>query len=166
MNRLGLAATQYQVIRDRLLALEPHLDEETLADTVEGLTDLHEILAAVAREALTDEAMALGLQHRIDDLGKRLNRLTYRAAKRREIVRDVMIDSAIKQVAAPDLTLSVRPGTPSVAVIDEAAIPLEFFEAQKPRLNRLKLLGALKLGVTVQGVQLSNPVPVLTVRTK
>lgn len=166
MSRVGLAAVQYQVIRDRLRALEPHLDEETLADTVEGLTDLHEILAAVVREALTDESMALGLQHRIDAMGKRLDRLTYRAAKRREIVRDAMIESAIKQVAASDLTLAIRPGNPSVAVVDETAIPQEFFEAQKPRLNRLKLLGALKLGTVVQGVQLSNPTPVLTVRTK
>jgi Siphovirus Gp157 len=166
VNRLGLAAVQYQVIRDRLRALEPELDEQTLADTVEGLTDLYEILAAVAREALSDEAMALGLQHRIDAMGKRLDRLTYRAAQRREIVRDVMVESEIKQVAAPDLTLSVRPGNPSVTVIDEAAIPEDFFETQKPRLNRQKLLGALKLGADVQGAQLSNPAPVLTVRTK
>jgi uncharacterized protein (DUF2267 family) len=166
MNRVGLAAVQYQALRDRLRAQDPEIDEETLGDTLEGITDLHEILAAVIRAALTDESIALGLQHRIDEMAKRLDRFTYRAAKRREIVRDVMIESEIKRVAAPDLTLVIRPGNPSVVVIDEGAIPGEFFEPQKPRLNRQKLLGELKLRLEVQGAQLSNPQPVLTVRTK
>jgi hypothetical protein len=166
MNRVGLAAVQYQALRDRLRAQDPELDEETLADTLEGITDLHEILAAVMRAALTDEAMALGLQHRIDAMGKRLDRLTYRAAIRRETVRDAMVESEIKRVTASDLTLVIRPGNPSVVVIDEGAVPSEFFEPQKPRLNRQKLLGELKIGVEVRGAQLSNPPPVLTVRTK
>jgi len=166
MNRVGLAAVQYQALRDRLRAQDPELDEETLADTLEGITDLHEILAQIVRAALTDEAMASGLQQRMGVMAERLDRLHFRAAKRREIARDVMVEAEIKKVTAPDLTLLVRPGTPALVVTDESAVPAEFWEPREPRLNRQRLLAEVKQGVAVQGVQLSNPQPVLTVRTK
>ena len=77
-----------------------------------------------------------------------------------------MVESEIKKVTAPDLTLIIRPGTPALVVTDESALPAEFWEAREPRLNRQKLLAELKQGVEIQGVELSNPQPVLTVRTK
>ena len=43
----------------------PDLDEETLADTLEGMTTLHELLAGLIRSALTEEALAEGLKARI-----------------------------------------------------------------------------------------------------
>jgi hypothetical protein len=163
---LEFAAIHYRAIRDRLRAEDPQIDEQTLADTVEGLTDLHEILIAIIRAALTDEALAVGLKSRIAEMEERLGRLQDRATKRRQIAKDVMVELDLKKLRAPDFTASVRPGTPALMVIDEAAVPSIYWEPRDPRLNRQGLLTDLKQGTEITGVALSNPEPVLSVRTK
>jgi hypothetical protein len=165
MNLEFITAT-YHAVRDRLRAEDPHIDEQTLADTVEGLTDLHEILTAIIRAALTDEALAVGLKCRIAEMEDRLARLQNRATKRRQIAKDVMVEVDLKKLAAPDFTASIRPGMPALMVIDEAAVPSIYWEPRDPKLNRQGLLADLKQGTEITGVALSNPEPVLSVRTK
>jgi hypothetical protein len=159
-------AISYRSLRDRLRAEDPQIDEQTLADTVEGLTDLHEIVTAIIRSALTDEALVTGLKCRIADMQERLDRLQDRASKRRQIAKDVMVELDLKKITAPDFTVSIRPGTPALLVLDEAAVPSIYWEPREPRLNRQELLSELKEGAEIEGVALSNPEPVLSVRTK
>ena len=166
MDQLTLAAISYRSLRDRLRAEDPQIDEQTLADTVEGLTDLHEIVTAIIRSALSDEALVTGLKCRIADMQGRLDRLQDRASKRRQIAKDVMVELDLKKITAPDFTVSIRPGTPALLVLDEAAVPSIYWEPREPRLNRQELLSELKEGAEIEGVALSNPEPVLSVRTK
>jgi hypothetical protein len=163
---LEFAAINYRSIRDRIRAEDPQIDEQTLADTVDGLTDLHEIIAAIVRAALADEALATGLKGRIAEMQDRLDRLQDCAAKRRHIARDVMVELDLKKITAPDFTVSIRPGMPSLLVIDEAAVPSIYWQPSEPRLNRQKLASELKDGAEITGVTLSNPEPVLSVRTR
>ena len=160
---LEFSALTYRAIRDRIRAEDPQIDEQTLADTVEGLTDLHEIITAIIRSALADEALATGLKGRIADMQERLDRLQDRASKRRQIAKDVMIDLDLKKITAPDFSVSIRPGLPSLMVIDEAAVPSIYWQPSAPRLKRQELLSELKDGAEIEGVALSNPEPVLSV---
>ncbi len=166
MDQITFAAITYRALRDRIRAQDPQIDEQTLADTVEGLTDLHEILAAVLRAALADEAMATGLKCRISDMQDRLARLQDRAAKRRQIAKDAMVELDLKKLAAPDFTASLRPGMPALVVLNEDAVPKTYWEPGEPRLRRQILASDLKGGAEVEGATLSNPEPVLSVRVR
>ena len=166
MDQITASRIHYKAVRDRLRAEDPTLDEQTLADTVEGLTDLHEILQAVIRAALADEALASGLKGRIGEMEDRLGRLQDRASKRRQIAKEVMAELDLKKLEAPDFTASIRSGFPSLVVINENEIPSVYWEPRDPKLNRTSLIADLKQGSEVSGVSLSNPEPVLSVRTR
>ena len=166
MDQLTLSAAKYRGLRARIQAEDPEIDERTLADTVEGLTDVHEILMAIIRAALEDEALASGLKGRIADMEGRLERLQDRAVKRRRIAKEVMIDLDIKKLQAPDFTASIRAGMPALTVLDDAAVPSIYWQPQDPRLNRQELLSDLKQGTAVAGATLSNSEPVLSVRAR
>ncbi len=164
-HQVRVAATVYGVIRDRIREQDPEIDDQTLADTVEGLTDVHEILQAIIRAALEDEALAGGLKTRICEMEDRLSRLQDRALKRRQIAKEVMVDLDLKKLQGPDFTASIRPGMPSL-MVNEAEIPSIYWEPRDPKLNRAALSAELKQGAEVAGATLSNPEPILTVRTR
>src|SRR5450759_709711 len=166
MDQLTFAAIKYSTIRDRIRAQDPQIDEQTLADTVEGLTDLHEIVTAVIRAAMSDEALVLGLKCRISDMQGRLERLQDRAVKRRQIARNVMVELGLKKLNAPDFTASIREGMPSLIVLNEDAVPSIYWQPSDPRLKRQELAYELKQGAEIAGVALSNPEPILSVRTR
>lgn len=166
MDTLSFAAIHYKAVRERLRTEDPQVDDQCLADTLERLSDLPEILTAIVRAALTDEALANGLKGRIGEMEDRLTRLRDRAAKRRQIVRDTMVGLDLKKLEAPDFTASVRPGMPSLIVIEPTQVPPLYWEPGEPRLNRKELLSDLKQGAEITGTVLSDPDPVLSVRTR
>ncbi len=166
MNQITRSVTVYQRIRDRILGLEADLDDATLADTLEGATDLHQVVASVVRSALVDDAMAEGIKSHITALRDRQQKLHERALARREIAREAMLEVELKKISAPDFTISLRPGSASVVVAEEGSIPSAYWQPQEPRLDRVRLLTDLKRGFLIPGVRLSEPDEVLSVRIR
>jgi len=165
-GQIRIEASRYQLTRDRLLAQFPDLDDETLADTLEGITDLREMLAEVIRSALEDEAMAAGLSTRLADMKARHERFANRAKAKRSLVLDAMTAAEISKLTEPDFTASTRASRPALEVISEERIPNLYWKPQLPKLDRQGLLAALKDGATIDGVELGPRSMQLSVRTK
>ena len=156
----------YTYLREKLLEAFPEADDETIRDTLEGLTTLNELIAEIIRSALIDEALQSGLRLRLQHMKERLSRLESRSLKKRDLAIEAMSEAGLRKIEQPDFTASARSGTPSLLVVAEDQIPESYWVPQPPKLDRQVLLGDLKQGDQVPGAQLSNPKPVLSVRTK
>ncbi len=165
-TELVVELNSFKVLRDRLLAEIPDLDGETLADTLEGITDLREILAEVIRSALDDEALAAGLSTRLCDMKARIERFETSAKRKRELALKAMNEVEIPKLAVADFTASLRHGPPTLEVADEAKIPAAYWKPQPPKLDRQGILAALKSGAAIEGAFLEPPRLQLSVRTK
>ena len=156
----------HQLLRDRLLGAHPDLDDDTIRDTLEGLTDLHELIAELIRSALFDEALQAALRTRTDDMKARLSRLAERGLKKRQLALEAMNEAGLKKLEQPDFTASARLGAPALVVTTETDIPGDYWVPQPPKLDRQTLASDLRRGDEVPGACLGNPAPILTVRTK
>jgi Siphovirus Gp157 len=156
----------YQWLREKLLDRFPETDDETIRDTLEGITDLHEMIAEIIRSALIDEALQVGLRSRLDDMKQRLSRLEERGTKKRQLALDAMSEAGLRKLEQPDFTASIRAGSPHLVIVAEDVIPSPYWVPLPPKLDRQSLLAELKRGGEVPGTHLSNQVPTLSVRTK
>jgi hypothetical protein len=164
--QISIERSKYLQFKERLLAEYPEVDEDALRDTLEGITDLQEMIAAVIRSALVDEALQAGLRTRLEDMRQRLARLEERGAKKRQLALEAMCEVGLKKLEQPDFTASTRVGLPSLVVVAEELIPTDYWVPQPAKLDRQSLLVQLKRGGEVAGAQLGNPKPTLAVRTK
>ena len=156
----------YARLRQRLLDEHPNLDDETIRDTLEGITNVHELISELIRSALVDEALQAGLRARLEEMRQRLNRLAERGLKKRQLALEAMNEVGLKKLEQPDFTASARLGAPPLVVTSDQAIPEAYWIPQPPRLDRQTLTADLRHGDQVSGACLGNPAPILTVRTK
>jgi hypothetical protein len=165
-HAIVLEQNRFVELRRRLLELHPQIDEQTLADTLEGATNLREALEALVRSALDDEALARALKERIETMRGRLARLEARAASKRQVVVEGMSVADMTKIVAPDFTASVRTGPPGVEILDESELPIDFLVPQAPKPDKRAILDALTKGSYVPGALLSQPKTSLAVRSQ
>jgi hypothetical protein len=155
----------YVELRNRLISEHPDLDETTLADTLEGETDLQERIVRICRAAREAECQADVVSLMASDLAARKKRHEDRAQRLRDIALWAMEESGIPKIAAPDMTIGIAKGRVSVKVTDPYAIPPHLC-AFDPRPDKAAIKTALEAGEDVPGAVLSNSGPSLSLRTK
>jgi Siphovirus Gp157 len=167
LSPLAMEMSKFRLLKERLMQIYSlDDDEETLADTLEGITNLHEMLSAIIRSALMDESLQEGLRSRLEEMKQRLARFEERGTKKRQVALEVMTEIGLKKLEQPDFTASTRSGSPSLVVVAEEIIPEAFWVPQPAKLDRQSLLAELRRGRDIPGAQLGNPKPTLAVRTK
>ena len=156
----------HQFLRHKLTTEYPEADDQTLLDTLEGLTNLNEMLAAVVRSRLDDVALIAALKSRIGDMQERVGRIERRADKKKDVVTEVMDKAGLKKLEEADFTVSLRDKTRALVVSDEKQIPRIYWKAQEPKLDRQGLIQALKNGISIPGTALGNGGVTISVRTR
>ncbi len=157
---------KFAELRRRLLDLDPDLDDQTLADTLEGATNLREVLGALIRSALDDECLADALRARLDAMRSRLERLETRVATKRQLALESMEAADLRKLTESDFTAALRSSPRGVQIIDQTLIPAQFMVPQPAKLDRRTLLGALTKGEQVPGACLSEPRTLLSIRSQ
>lgn len=163
LGELAHHQTLVRMLRERF----PDADEEAIADTLEGMSDLNDMLAEVARSIADDRADAEACKLRIADLQLRAKRHEDRAAAKREVIASVMERAGVRKITAPDVTLSLGQGKPKLVITNEAQVIADGYGIQPdPVIDKVTLRAALEAGNEVLGATLGNGGVVLTVRTK
>jgi hypothetical protein len=116
------------------------------------------VRAVVFAESREDESKLL-----VAALQGRQRRYANRAAWLRDELLEVMVALEWKKHAAPYGTVSVRAGTLSVLILDEQALPDDYCRIER-KADRAKILADLKQGVVIEGAQLTNGAPGITLR--
>lgn len=163
-RNLNPAAIDYRMTREMIKRAFPEADEQTLADTTEGLTTIHEQVGFVIGSAKEDDMLAEALHKRIEELEGRWERISRRSQNKRRAVQSALELANLKKLELPEFTVSLRNVPPAVIILDEDKVPEEY-RIPSWRLNRQSIKEALKEGVDVPGATMSNGGITIAIRT-
>jgi DNA repair exonuclease SbcCD ATPase subunit len=140
---LEAAKTLKEQLRD-ILGNSQDLDAQTLKDTIEGETNLLEVVEAVVKQVGEDEARVEGIKEYSRALSARCTRLTNRADTLRSMLTNVLDLLGEKKLELPIATVTLKAVAPKLNVYDEPAVPSQFWRIPEPVLAKKDLTEALK----------------------
>lgn len=172
-DRLSQAVTAYDALKQDLIAATGlDADDECLADTLEGETDLTEIIVRAIREARRSEAMAKATKTLMDDLTSRKKRFEAASDRIREVVARAMERVKIPTIRTPDLTIVPTTVREKINVFDAELLPLwarttETVVVVKPNWDAINEAYQKAPGeFSCPGIEIIPPRPNITVKGK
>lgn len=158
-----------KIIRNQVMNLLAMLnesdDEQLILDSLEGETDLFELVQVLTDGMENDEGMIHALDDQIAERRDRIARIEKRIIERKALILSLLETAGITKIPLPNATVfsSFRKGTPKV--VDEEALTEEFTRKVvqvKPDMAKIK--SAVEAGIEVPGVTITNGQVILNVR--
>lgn len=142
-------------------------DEETFLDTLDGETDVLDLLDREIEAEQNDRATVAAIKARMADLKARADRIDMRADAHRRAQLMIVKATGQRKIERPTATLSIRQGALSVAITDETAIPSQLCTVKTiTSPDKAAIRAQIEAGETVPGAELIRGDDTLSVRTK
>lgn len=155
--------TRIRAIAEELAAYRD--DEETYIDTLDGETDAVELLDREIAAEQADRALCEAIKAQMEALRKRADRIDMRADTRRRMQKAILEAMGLRKLERPLATLSIRLGSVSVKITDDAAIPTQLRTVKTTSTpDKIAIRKQLDAGETVPGAELVRGDETLSVR--
>jgi Siphovirus Gp157 len=140
-------------------------DPDLIHDTLEGQTDVYELIDWMLARIGDEESMEEAIENRISALMERKKACEGRIIRLRGAIEACLTATGEKSLRRPEATLTLANRKVSISHIDETILPEKFFKTTRS-VSRTTISEALKSGEIVPGVTLDNGGVTLTIRRK
>lgn len=141
------------------------LDEQLKLSTLEGETELNELVAELLSGNEEDEGLIEALKAQIECRRDRKGRLEARIDARKNAISSLLDCARLQKLTLPEATVSVRMLGPRPKVVDVESLPEQFCNfVRKPDMATIN--EAIERGASIPGVVMTNGGASLTVRRK
>ena len=158
MSALYELAAEYRTDCEKLADMD--LDEQTLADTLEGLSGELEVKAQnVIMFTRNLEATAAAIKEAEAQMAARRKALENRAAGLRRYVLENMQFAGIQKIECPFFKLSIRDNPAAVDIYEPGLIPAQYMkqpEPPPPSPDKTAIKAAIAAGAEVPGAKLTR----------
>ena len=156
--------TLYELTTQLLTVADLDTDEQTLADTLEGIEGAIQVKAEnLVKVVESMDADKTAIQTEIKRLTARRQSIEARQKWLREYLRGNMEKAGISKISCPLFTITLAKPRPVASVVDEDALPDEYVVVTR-RPDKKAILDALKAGLEVPGAELEESKPALMIR--
>lgn len=150
------------MIRDML---GEDFDVETFTDTLEGETDVMEIMSHLIRDREQAKAFAAACKEEAKTYAERAQRLEARANAMTKAMGDILDAVGERKITHPLATVSRTKGRHTVQITDEKALPSQLFKVVTSP-DRTAIKAQLDAGEDVPGAELQTSPDGVSVRVK
>ncbi len=130
---------EWNKVKDQIEQSDGDIDTQTLMDTLEGATNLKEVLSDM--EEYVDEINGdiTAINERIKKLNERKNRFNKKAETIRGMMLMAMDIAGMKEIRSPFATICVKKKPTRIEVVDDKELPARFWVSQDPVLDKKAL---------------------------
>lgn len=158
MTALYLIAAEYR--NDAAALSDLDLDEQTVADTLEGMAGALEAKAEnVALFARNLEVTAAAMRDAEVAMAARRKAVEARVSRLRAYMLACMQTAGVHKISTAQMQIAVRDNPPAVEVFDAAQVPAQFMrtpEPPPPSPDKTAIKDAIKAGEEVPGARLTQ----------